>query len=135
MKATEFVSEHSDWATNPAYTPEIMRDLVDTVRGAERYFDKHGFKIWFSNHFFDQIKLKRGHTGLYTTDGMMRTLVKILQRGMQFFKGKVPGTSFVFYDPNTNIFIAIVRDDVNYYVATTTVRDYVWKGDGQVIRL
>jgi hypothetical protein len=54
---------------------------------------------------------------------------------MQFFKGKVPGTNFVFYDQHTNIYIAIVRDDVNFYVASTTVRDNKWLGDGQVIRL
>jgi hypothetical protein len=135
MKSTEFIDEHSNYAINPAYTPEVMRELTLMCRAAEGYFEKHGFKLHFTDHFFDQMKLKRGNRDIYTTQDLMATLVKILQRGMQFFKGKVPGTNFVFYDQHTNIHIAIKRDNVDFYVATTTVRDYKWTGEGQVIRL
>jgi len=135
MISTEFMVEHSDWNVNILYTPELMAEFRQVVNVAEGYFDKHGYKMRFSNHFFDQIKLKRGKVGLYTVKELMETIVKILKRGMQFFKGKVPGTSFVFYDPHTYIFIAVVRSDVDNYVATTTVRDTKWTGEGQVIRI
>jgi membrane protease subunit (stomatin/prohibitin family) len=135
MISTEFIDEHSNYAVNPAYTPEVMREFDLLCRAAKVYYAKRGYNLHFTNHFFDQMKLVRGNRDLYTTEDLMQTLVTILQRGMQFFKGKVPGTNFVFLDQRTRIYIAVVRDDVDNYVATTTVRDYKWKGDGQVIRL
>jgi hypothetical protein len=135
MKATEFIDEHSNYAFNPAYTPEIVRELVLLCRVAEKSYAKRGYNIHFTDHFFDQMRRDRGNHTLYTTNDLMATLVKILQRGMQFFKGKVPGTDLIFFDPYTNIYVAIKRVDVDSYVAPTTVRDHKWIGDGQVIQL
>jgi hypothetical protein len=135
MKSSEFIIEHSNWAVDVRYSPKLLSELNALCKVAANYFRKNGYEIRFSDHFFDQMKLKRGRVGPYTVEDLMKTLVKILQRGMQFFKGKVPGTNFVFCDQETHIYIAIVRDDVNYYVATTTVRDYKWLGDKQVINL
>jgi hypothetical protein len=135
MKSTEFITEHSNWAVDIRYSDKLMSELMLTCNAAANFFKKHGYDVRFSIHFFDQMKLKRGKVGPYSVEDLTRALVEILRRGMQFFKGKVPGTNFVFHDQKTNIFIAIVRDDVDHYTATTTVRDYKWLGDGQVIKL
>ncbi len=135
MKSSEFITEHSNWAVDIRYSDRLMSEFMHLVNAAENFYKKNGFDIRFSIHFFDQMKLKRGKVGPYTVEDLTQALVTILKRGMQFFKGKVPGTSFVFHDQKTNIFVAIVRDDVDHWTATTTVRDYKWTGDGQVIKL
>lgn len=136
MKSNEFVSEHSNWDVDPRYTPAVMHELFKMCAAAASYIsDSRNIKFRVSEHFFDQVKAERGDKKLYTPQDLLSIFAKISKSGMSFFKGKVPGTGYVFYDPKVDIFVAVKRCGVDYYVATTTVHDTQWYGDGQVIDL
>lgn len=142
MRISEFISvernyvaEHSDWARDPYYTPERERAILNAVLASQNYYASKGITLKINDqHFFQQLFANRGMSRI-EPEMLIRAFAKIMNRGLHLFQGKNEGTSFIFYDPETNINIPFVKVKKQIYRIPTIARDTKWLGPGDKINL
>jgi len=126
------IDEHSDYAVADYYTEEDLRKIKMATLAVEDYARSLGIKFKFTKHFFSQLTLDRG-MGYITHDMIMKTAAGIFKRGLRFFQGKPPKTSFAFMDNDSSVIFEVVKDDENAYAVRTIIRDTKWHGTSPLI--
>lgn len=131
MLINEILTEHSDWA-KLNYTELELFNLHQATRAIQHGFLKRGIGLKFSKHFFDQMKLKRGTEQKYTPGSLFIAFTHILPKLETTFE-QDPTGDFVFYDPDTNINVSMIRYPDGVYFATTTIRAKKYLGTGHKV--
>lgn len=134
MKISDIV-EHSSWAQDPYYTAERQRAILNAVLAAQNHYASRGITLTINDqHFFQQMFAQRGMSRI-EPEMIIRAFAKIMSKGLHLFQGKNEGTSFIFYDPDTNINIPFVKIKKQRYRIPTIVRDVKWFGPGDKVNL
>ena len=133
-KKKQPVSEHSNWEVNKEYTEQDLQNIAHAATVVTAAARKMGVKFLFSQHFFDQVKLKRG-IGKVDYKMIFDLSAKILKRGLTFFANKEDTTSYAFVDQYTGLIMEIIKKDENVFIVRTLVRANKWLGRSEKIIL
>lgn len=123
--------EHSNWP-QLVYTERELHQLHLATRAIQAGLLKRGIKIQFSKHFLKQLQLERGTKEKYTPGELFTTFKHILPKLESTFE-QDPEGDYVFYDPDTNINIAMIRFPDGTYSATSTIKSPVYHGHGHKV--
>jgi hypothetical protein len=134
MKISEILSEHSNYPVDPTVTPTDILNCKKAMLAVSDVAKTRGFSLVLTNHFFDQIKLKRGF-GKITAEMIIRTFGKIFNRGMHLIEKKAEGTTLVFHDLENGLYVPFRKLDNDRYMLPTVVRDTRWLAPGDVVDL
>lgn len=137
MFTTELIE--ATFGLDTRYTEADVTRLAKALDAALWYAKSKSITIKLSDHFFDQIFMKRrpGETQLpkVTHDDIIETFGRILTRGITFFRDKPEGTNFIFFDPKTLLNIPLIKKSENRYIVPTIVKNNKYLGRGQKITL
>ena len=128
----ERFEKESRFKQSEAYSDAEKLRLQSCCHAIHQYLKEKGINIVFTKHFFEQMTLRRGLPGVYTTEDLMHTFSRIVKSGLSFFNGKPDQTSYAFHDVKTNIIVEIKYND-GKYIVRTTVRDLRWLGTSEKI--